>query len=226
MTVVAGVGVFGGAAAEVPSGGSSTFLLVAAWTGMLSSGAECANGLVRLGLIARHPHGSQLEALDNNKIYAVSVFMVDAIGQAAGIATLPAGIKNLYAILLRQHSFAAKRLSEEALRQMNRVQRAKVISELVADATRTPEGLEAVVAAAREAGVGAKSIQGAELSVRNATRMTGVIAEETVKRLHRTVASVLSVPIGFGISAMPASIVGGAASGSVNYIVNLIDTGG
>ena len=37
LTVVAAVGVFGGAAAEVPSGGTSTFLVVMAWTVMGTS---------------------------------------------------------------------------------------------------------------------------------------------------------------------------------------------
>jgi hypothetical protein len=225
LTVVAAVGVFAGAAAEVPSAGTSTFLVVASWTGMISAGLECANSLTRLGLIAYDPQGSQLDALDNNKIYQVSTLIVDAIGVVSGIATLPSGVKNLWAILRRQRSFVAKGLTETALKQMNQAQRAKVISDLVVEASRTPEGLQALVAAAREADVGAASIQRSTLSVRNAARMTSVIADETAKRLHRTLLSVISGPAGIAASGSPSRLVGGAATGSVNYIINLIDTG-
>jgi hypothetical protein len=226
LTVVAAVGVFGSAAAEVPTAGASTFLLVASWTGMITAGIECANSLTRLGVIAYDPSGSQLEALDNNKIYSVTMLVVDGLNVASGVASLPAGLKNLYAILARQRTFAARGLTEAMLRQMNAAERAKVISELVAEAARTPEGLKAVITAAREAEVGAASIQrAASLSVRNAARMVGVIKDETLRRLSRTLISVISVPLGVGVSASPASSVGGAASGSVNYIINCIEAG-
>lgn len=225
LTVVAAVGVFGGAAAEVPSGGMSTFVVVASWTAMFTQGIECVNSLARLGVIAYDPAGSELEALDNIKWYSVTMLLVDAVNVVSGIATLPAALKNLWAILARQRSFAVKALSEAALRQMNAAQRAKVISELIVEATRTPEGLQAVINASREAELGAASIQRASLSVRNATRMTGVIADETVKRLKLTLLSIFSVPVGSAVSSSPARWVGGAASGSLNYIINCIDTG-
>ena len=226
LTVVAAVGVFGSAAAEVPSAGTSTFLLVVSWTGMVTAGIECANSLTRLGVISYDPKGDQLQQLDNNKIYSYSMLAVDALNVASGLASLPAGAKNLYAIIARQRGFAARGLTEASLRQMNQVQRAKVIGELVQEASKTPEGLEAIMQAAREAQVGAKSIQRGTLSVRNATKMTSVIADETMKRLSRSLLSVLSVPAGTGVSAMPSSAVGGAATGSVNFIVNLIDAAG
>jgi hypothetical protein len=222
LATVSAVGVVGSAAAEVPSGGSSTFLLVASWAGMITAGAQCVNSLARLGVIGFDPAGSQLHALDSHKLYSVTMFVVDGIGVASGIAGLPAGLKNLWAILVRRSSFATRGLSEAAFRQMNRNERAKVISELVAEATRTPEGLQAVIAAARQAGVGAASMQRTSLSVRNATRMASAIADETAKRLSRTLLSVLSIPAGIAASAGSPHLVG-SASGSVNYIINCID---
>jgi hypothetical protein len=222
LTIVSAIGVASSAAAEVPSAGTSTFLLVASWTGMVTSGVECLNSLTRIGVIAYDPTGSELQSLDENKLYSTTMLIVDGLNVASGVAGLPAGARNLYAILLRQRRFAAQGLTEAALRQMNQAGRAKVIAELVKDATRTPEGLQAVIVASREAGVGAKSLQSATLSVRNATRMVGVISNETAKRLSRTLMSVLSAPAGAAGSASPSRLVGGAASGSLNYIINLV----
>jgi len=224
LTVVAAAGVIGSAAAEVPSGGTSTFVLVASWTGMITSGLECANSLFRLGIIAGDPEGSQLQALDSNQVYQVTALIVDALNIASGIASLPSGAKSL-GTLLKQRA-AAKGFTEETLKTMSRGERAKVISELMDDVKRESGGMDRIIAASGEVGVGRATlqrIQGGSLSVRNATRMASVIADETVKRLNRNLLSVLSTPIGMAGSASPSDVVGGAASGSMNYIINLVD---
>jgi hypothetical protein len=225
LAIVSAVGVFGSAAAEIPSGGTSTFLLVASWTGMVTSGVQCLNGLGRLGVIAYDPQGDQLERLDRNTAYSATMLVVDGLGIVSGLAGLPAAGKNLFAILSRQRSFVARGLTEAALKEMNQAERAAVIAQAVQEASRTPEGLEAIIKAAREAQVGAASIQRGTLSVRNATRMVGVISAETAKRLNRTVLSIVSTAVGVGASSMNAQYVG-SASGSLNWIINLIDVGG
>ena len=222
LTVVSAVGVLGGVAAEIPSGGTSTFLVVAGWVGLTTAGLQCLNGLVRVGMVVSNPDGNSLQQLDSNTLYSGTTVVVDALGLASGVASLPAAGRNLWAILARQRSFAARGLSETALRQMNRAERLRVIGEVVEEASRTPEGRDAIIAAARRVGVGSQSIQSTSgLSVRNAARMAGVISAETTRRLHATVLSAISVPAGGVVSALPSSVVGNA-SGSVNWVINIV----
>jgi hypothetical protein len=93
------------------------------------------------------------------------------------------------------------------------------------EASRTPEGRAALIAAAREAGIGAKSLQRASgLSVRNANTLVRIVSDETVKRLRYSLLEVAGAVGGIGASATPASLTG-SASGSVNWIINVIDAG-
>jgi hypothetical protein len=226
LAIVSVVGVVGSAAAEVPSAGGATFVLVASWTGAVTAGIQCLNSLGRVGLVYYDPRGTEVAQLDDNSYYSATMLIVDGLGLVSGVATLPAAGKNLYAIISRQRGFLACGLSEASLRQMNRAHRATVIAEIVRDASKTPDGLQAIVAAAREAGVGSASIQrGASLSVRNAARMVSVISDETARRLKQTILSILSVPAIFAVSAASTRDVGGA-SGSMNWIINLIDIAG
>lgn len=223
FTIVSAVGVFGGAAAEVPSAGTSTILVVAAWAGMITSGIQCVNGIVRVGAIISDPDGNTLERWDQDSIYSASILIVDAVGLVAGIASLPSASRNLYAIMTRQGTLARRGLSEAALRGMNRAQRAQVIRELVEEASRTPEGRAAIMAAAREAQVAATSLaRPASMSVRNATRMVGVISAETVRRLNSSLLNVISTPLQVAASATPPSLIG-SASGSANWLIHLVD---
>jgi len=170
MTIVSAVGVLGGVAAEVPSAGTSTFLVIVAWTGMITSGIQCINGLVRVGAIIANPDDNTLQRWDGNKIYSTTILIVDALGMVAAIAALPTGIENLWAIIVRQRAFALRGLTEATLRNMNAAERAKVIRELIEAASKTPEGRAAIMAAAREADIAASTLaRPSSLSVRNAT---------------------------------------------------------
>lgn len=225
MTVVSAVGVLGGAAAEVPSGGTSTFLVIVAWTGMITSGIQCINGLVRVGAIIANPDDNTLQRWDSNKIYSTSILIVDALGMAAAIASLPSGIKNLWAIIVRQRAFALRGLTETTLRNMNAAERAKVIRELIEAASKTPEGRAAIMAAAREADIAASTLaRSSSLSVRNATKMVEIISEETARRVHSALREIVSVPVQGVVSGLPFEWVG-SANGSVNWIIHLVDTG-
>ncbi len=223
LTVVSAIGVIGGAAAEVPTAGASTFLVVASWVGLTTGAIQCANGLVRLGAIAANPDGATLTEWDSNRIYTRTIFVVDAIGVATGVASLPFAARNLFAVLARQRSFVARGLSVEALRQMNRAERLRVIGELMEEAGRTPEGRAALIAAAREAEIGVQSIQSTTgLSVRHANTMVRIISDETTRRLSSSLRDVIGGMSGIGGSATPSSATG-SASGSVNWVINLID---
>jgi hypothetical protein len=108
---------------------------------------------------------------------------------------------------------------------MNRAERLRVIGEVFEQASRTTAGRDALILAAREAGVGATTIQSTTgLSVRGARTLTRVISEETTRRLTASLRDVTLGVLGPVFSAMPSRLIG-SASGSMNYIINLIDTG-
>jgi len=223
LTIVAALGVAGGVAAEVPTGGMSSFLVVAAWVGLTTSAIQCANGIVRVGAIIAAPEDNTLQRWDKSAIYTNSILVVDALGVVSGLASLPFATRNLYAVLQRQSSFVARGLSFESLRSMNRAQRLAVISEVFEEAARTPEGRAALITAARQAGVGTQTIQrSASLSVRGAATVSRVIRDETVRRLSASMRDVFGGLVGPVGSGMRSSLVG-SASGSVNYVINLID---
>ncbi len=229
LTIVSAVGVVGGVAGEVPTGGASTFLVVASWIGLTTSAIQCANGLVRVAAIVGDPGGDTLSRWDSNATYTNSILVVDAIGVATGVAGIGAAGRNFWAVLARQRSFAARGLSFEALRGMNRAGRLAAIRELFEEAARTPEGREALILAARQAGLGASTLQSAEgLSVRGASTLVRVITVETTRRLSASLRDVIAGSIGIIASASPSSAIG-SASGSLNsgigFVVNLIDAG-
>jgi len=80
--------------AEIPTGGASSFLVLASWAGMASSALLCANGIARLSQIALHPTSNTLQDWDSNTLYSVGILFVDAAGVASGIATLPFAMRN------------------------------------------------------------------------------------------------------------------------------------
>ena len=64
----------------------------------------------------------------------------------------------------------------------------------------------------------------AGISVRHADLLRKIISEETVRRITSSLRDVLGSLAGTGASATPASLTG-SASGSVNYLINLVDAG-
>jgi hypothetical protein len=225
LAVVAGLGVFAGAAAEVPTAGASSFLVIASWTGFVTGGMECLNGLVRVGAVFASPESNSLERWDQNSIYSTLVLIVDAFGIASSVASLPFAVRNAWAIIVRQRAFLASGLTFEALKRMNTLQRMRAISRIFEEAAKTPAGREALVEAAREAQVGVATMQRATgISVRSAMKMKQVISAETVIRLRSAIRDVLASVGTTAVSAMPSSAVGGS-SGSVNYVINLLDAG-
>lgn len=225
LTVVAALGVTAGVAAEVPTGGASSFLVVASWTGLSMGGLQCANGLVRVGAIAVNPLGNSLQQWDSTTWYATTTLVVDAIAVAGALGSLPFAIRNLWAVIARQRAFITQRLSFEALKAMNRTQRMQAISSCFEEAGRTLPGREALVKAAREAKIAAETLQRTSgISVKHAASLQRIISVETVKRLSAGIKEVLSGVVGVGVSGTPASWTG-SGSGSVNWVFNLIDTG-
>jgi hypothetical protein len=223
LAVISAVGVLGGVAAEVPTGGASSFLVLASWAGMLTQGVQCLNGLVRVGASLAAPNDNTLERWDQEAWYANTILFADAVGVAAGIGSLPFAVRNLWAVLSRQANFAARSLTFETLRAMNRSERLNVIREVFEQAARTPEGRRALMEAAGKNQMGHALARPSGLSVRHAVGMAKIISDETVRRLSASLREVLGTVGGTIASGTPASLTG-SASGSVNYIINLIPT--
>jgi hypothetical protein len=134
--------------------------------GAATGGIQCANGLVRVGAAFADLEGNSLEVWDRNQVYSVAILIVDAIGVVAAVGSLPYAVRNLWAVMSRMKAFNNAKLSFEALRRMNRVQRLKAVSKLFEEASRTEDGTVALVAAAREARIGAATLQRARAPIR------------------------------------------------------------
>ena len=213
-----------GVAGEVPSGGTSSFLVVAAWVGIGANALQCGNGIVRVTEALQNSTTSSLQSWDDDSFYSNAFLLVDALGVFSGVASLPAAWRNFWAVISRQRAFVARGLSLEKLKGMNRLARFKVIKEVFEEAAKTPEGRTALRRAAAEAKVSAASFARETMSVRQSMTMVKVISKETQRRLINSLVGVLAPLTGAGASATPARW-SGSASGSVNWVINLVDSG-
>ncbi len=226
-------GVVGGVAAEVPSAGTSTVVVVVAWTGAVTSGVQCANGLVRLGAIWADPEGNTLQRWDQNSLYAGSILIVDALGVVSGFASLGIAGRNLWTLMQRTRGFKSWGLSESILKSMNRAERAQAIEGMLAEVAETPHGQEAIKAAIAEAEAAGKTLVKSgrtNLSVQAASRIAKTIDKQTAAALQKALNDLLvaeakaglATGAGIGASGLPSSWVG-SASGSVNWLIHLVD---
>jgi hypothetical protein len=227
FALVSAVGVVGGLLSEAPSAGTSTFLVVAAWGGFLSSGVACINGLARVREVVVRPDDNSIERWENDSDYTLWMNVADAIGIASGVAGLPSSIRGVFAAASRQRAFLARGLSFGSLKAMNRVERAKALSAVVQEAARTPEGRLAITQATKEAQIGARALQSG-VSIRQAEKLGRVLSDETIHRLLATSRDALLFGASCGASVSSSERLG-AASGSLNlgynYVIHLMDPG-
>lgn len=211
-------GVIGGAAAEVHTLGGSTVLLVLGWTGAVTAGAQCLNGVLRVGEIIRNPGGSSLDDLEKEAWYRRGMLIVDFFGIAAGLTSIPFAMKNLAAVLERQGGMVAI----EKVTKMDPWQRKVVIEKAVKEASRTEAGRKALSEAMVKAGLKENQVASAlrdGLKSKAQIEMADkAIQAETAKRLNANIQNLYGAGGGFGASLMPSAMVG-SASGSVNWIV-------
>jgi hypothetical protein len=218
LAVVSGIGVLGGAAAEVPTAGASTVIVVLAWTGFVTSGIQCVNGVVRAAEAIHNPASNSLQQWDTNKIYSTSILIVDAVGVVSGLASLPFATRNLLAVLERRGGM----VTAERLAAMSRAERPAAIQRAVGEATRTPEGRQALEAALRDAGLterqAAQVLAHGAGTARRAGIVARVISQETARRLNGSLRDAIGTVAGAAASATPESLFG-SASGSVNALI-------
>ena len=124
----------------------------------------------------RNPDENTLQQWDDNTIYSTAVLIVDVVGVASAVASLPAATKNLLGVLERRGGLAAVRLSG-----MDKVERQAAMKIAIQQATRTPEGKAELMEALRKANLsekqaaqtiahGAKSARRAGVALRAITK--------------------------------------------------------
>lgn len=219
FTAASAVGFAGAAAAEVPTLGGATFVAAVAWTGLVTSGIQCINGIVRVGAIVSDADATTLSEWDENKIYSVSMLVVDAIGLGAGAVSLTNGMRSLLAVLERRGNM----VSAQALASMGRDRRAATIQRALAEASRNPESRMVLDAAMEEALNSARTARRVTsnpiIAARNSRVVGEVISRETTRRLQRSLVEVvagIAQPIASGL---PPGMVG-SASGVVYAAIN------
>ncbi len=221
FTVISALGVAGSAAAEVPSAGTSTFALVVAWAGLVTSSIQCINGIVRTAEAVTNPGGTSLAQWDQNQIYSYSILIVDAVGVGSGLAALPQATRNLLAVLERRGGM----VSAQALASMGREQRAAAIQQALAEASRNPESRAVLEQAIRDAGISARELRRVATSpivaARNSRVIGNAITQETSRRLQRAMVDVIAGVGQSAASGLPEELVG-SASGSVNRFGGVI----
>jgi hypothetical protein len=221
MTLVSAVALVGGVAGEVPTAGASTLVVLAAYAGLASSGLQCVNGLVRLTTAVVAPDDNTLQRWDNDKGLSTLWLIVDGLGLAAGVTSLPAGGKEVLALI---NDFGKVRgMTLPTLKAMNAAERGKLLRTVVAQASRSAAGTERLQALLKDAKYGTVIAKGAaKLSVNKAVKAAGIVSDQTKLRLFDAIVGVLSTPVSAAISGRPSSQVG-SASGSVNWLVHVID---
>jgi hypothetical protein len=225
LAFFSGLGAIASLAGEGVTAGASTVLLVASWTGFVTGSIQCGNGLVRIGTALTDLDGTSLDFLDQDKQYVSAMLLVDAIGIGSTATTLSSNVRELWTAFTRLRAFSQSRLSFEALRSMNQLERLRAISRVFQDTTRTGESVEEIVKAAKRAQIAARTVQRASgISVSHAATLQHIIEKESIRQLQSALASTVLSAMPLGLSASPSSLVG-SASGSVNWVVNILDAG-
>ncbi|MGV2338444.1 MAG UNVERIFIED_CONTAM: hypothetical protein LVR18_31910 [Planctomycetaceae bacterium] len=148
MAVASGLGAVGGVLGAPATGGTSVAVTVFAWTGFLSSAAQCAWGIARLTEIHSNPNDDSLRRTDADPAVRRATNVVDLIGILSGAAAVGTQGLRFYSVLQRNN----RRLSESALQSMSRTRRAAVITEEIAELQKTEAGRRTLAEALREAG--------------------------------------------------------------------------
>jgi hypothetical protein len=210
VAVVTGLSAVGGVIGAPATGGSSLGLTVLAWTGFLTSAAQCAYGIARLNEIRTNPGDDSLSRLDSDPDVQRAVNIVDFLGLASGVATI--GVRGVRFL---------------AVRGMSRAERIAVITQELTELQKTEAGRRTLEAALREAGATARDLErilprglNHGGTIRVASAAASAISAPHAKALTEAIRDGL---IGIAISATPSSYTG-SASGVVNtLIVNVIN---
>ncbi|MCC6229638.1 MAG: hypothetical protein IT432_10465 [Phycisphaerales bacterium] len=221
MAVISGVGVVGGAAAEVPSAGTSTILVVAAWTGFVTSGLQCLNGVVRVSEAVQNPDGSSLQEWDSNVVYSYATNIVDALGVISGGVAVAGSVRGVLRVLQTRGAL----VTAEELSRMSAASRTRAIRDAVARVGRSQEGRRELREAMRAAGLTEREADAALSSAGYIGRtqvVRRVVSEQMARRLGDAMGQARSdaIMLGAGVAISGTSPRHtGSGSGSVRTMM-------
>jgi hypothetical protein len=224
VAVVSGVGAITAVTTAPATGFVSLSVAVFAWTGFLSSSAQCAYGIARSVEAIKNPEAETLAAIDSDQDIRKAAEIADIIGLGSSAAMVGVNAFRFFAVLGRN----SNRLSEAAMRGFTRAQRVQVFTEEVAVLNKTETGRAAIAEALKEAGASPKDLE--RIMARGSLNFGGSykVAPAVASALKKPVAEALrgavhDALIGITISALPQSVAG-SASGVVNtLVVNVIN---
>lgn len=223
VAVASGLGAVGGVLGAPATGGTSVAVTVFAWTGFLSSAAQCAWGIARLTEIRSNPNDDSLRRTDADPDVRRATNFVDLLGILSGAAAVGTQGLRFYSVLQRN----SRRLSERALQGMSRTQRAAVITEEIAELQKTEAGRRTLAEALREAGATTRDLErimprglnhGGTIRVASAT--ASAISAPHAQALRTAIRDAI---IGIGVSATPSALTGSASGVMNELIVNVIN---
>lgn len=222
FTVLSFFGIIGSAAAEVPSAGTSTFLLIASWTGFVTSGSQTVNSAVRTYQVLFDGDSNSLQIWDDDQIYSTSFLIIDALGVLSAVATIPRSVAKIYTLLQTKGGLISitefgklsgaqryKALAKSIKQAMN----AGVTEKQLVDALKSIDPSKAHLIVKQVKGYG-KSKQGLEA----VAKITDTLAKEIKGILLKptNLPSSIASPIVSGLSSEYV----GTANGSVNWGIN------
>jgi hypothetical protein len=219
MTVVSVLGIIGGAAGEVPSGGLSTLAIYAGYAGLVANGAQCINSIVRTTVAYEDPLGQQLQSWDSNQIYQWFTTIVDIVGLATSFASIAGEAKNIREFLVLRGSLA----SEEKLAAMTNRQRISAYENAVKKVSGNRYAATEFKNLLASMGSSGRRISGGNtVIIRHDLGGLGKLIEDrTLDKLAESVKNVLTSATSIGMNGLPSEYVG-SASGTMNKAGNLI----
>jgi hypothetical protein len=209
MTVVSVLGIIGGAAGEVPSGGLSTVAVYAGYAGLVANGAQCINSIVRTTVAYEDPLGQQLQSWDSNQIYYWFTTIVDIVSLATSFASIAGEAKNIREFLVLRGSLA----SEEKLAAMTNRQRINAYENAVKKVSGNRYAATEFKNLLTSMGSTGRRISAGNMVIirRDLGGLGKLIEDRTLDKLAESIKNVLTNAASVGLSGLPSAYVGTAS---------------
>jgi hypothetical protein len=211
----------GSAVAEVPSGGLSTVLLVASWTGLITQSIQCGNGIARVVEAYNNPDDNSLERAEKDRFdpnsdstYTKIMDLVDIAGLVSvlpGTATAAISIRKM---LMLRGALPA----EELMMKMTNAQKIEAYQNAAMRVSKNPSAKAEFYEILKS--LGKRTIsrmeQGNEIIIKRSMVAAGkLVSEHTLRELTKNTREILITSLELTVNAMPKEYVG-SASGFLN----------
>ena len=204
------------AGTAAPATVALTFL---GWTGVVTGAVQTVNSAGRVIEAHLYPDSSSLAELDDKYWYQMATFIVDGMGVASSIASVPLAYRSVLK-MLEQHG---QLMSLEQLKILSPSRRKDAIAAAIKKATSTPEGKAAFAKAAADANLKPQIVNGGTKSISKGGKAIEALQAASMAQIQREFLSITNqqMPMAhsFLINMTDSSYVGGA-SGSLNLILN------